>query len=135
MPDLEDELAYRRARLAELARHPDFGGNAALGRALGFQDGAYIGHMIRGLRPITEKLVQKVDDLNHGRFRGWFAPNNQETPGVVVMQDWPLDPFISRDKWESLSPAQRAALAFKAHEALEQIERATPAPSRKQDAA
>lgn len=45
------------------------GGKAALGRALGYKDGAFVGQMLRGDRPITEKTIaallaiQKVSDL------------------------------------------------------------------------
>ena len=45
------------------------GGKAALGRALGYKDGAFVGQMLRGDRPITEKTmaallgIQKVADL------------------------------------------------------------------------
>lgn len=46
-------MQYRRDRLDALAKH--MGGRAALGRALGYKDGAYINHMINGLRPVTEK--------------------------------------------------------------------------------
>jgi hypothetical protein len=33
------------------------GGNAALGRALGYRDGAFVGQMLRGERPVTEKTL------------------------------------------------------------------------------
>jgi hypothetical protein len=45
------------------------GGKAALGRALGYKDGAFVGQMLRGERPITEKTIsallciKKVADL------------------------------------------------------------------------
>ena len=45
------------------------GGKAALGRALGYKDGAFVGQMLRGDRPITEKTIasligiKKVADL------------------------------------------------------------------------
>lgn len=33
------------------------GGKASLGRALGYRDGAFVGQMLRGERPITEKTL------------------------------------------------------------------------------
>ena len=45
------------------------GGKAALGRALGYKDGAFVGQMLRGDRPISEKTIaallgiKKVADL------------------------------------------------------------------------
>lgn len=67
----------RRRRLKEAASR--LGGNAALGRLLGYQDGAYIGQMLRGERPITEDTVLKLE-AKHG-FRGWFSePAGSLTP-------------------------------------------------------
>lgn len=47
------------------------GGRAALGRALGYKDGAYINHMINGLRPITEKTITQCEQLPGAT--GWFS--------------------------------------------------------------
>lgn len=63
-----DEDEWRQKRLSDLAREK--GGNASLGRLLGYNDGAYIGQMISGHRPITEKLIKKVHGM-HG-LGGWF---------------------------------------------------------------
>lgn len=35
---------------------------------------------------------------------------------------WPLDPFISKERWERLSDAQRAAFAWEANKLLAQFE-------------
>jgi hypothetical protein len=71
------EQKWRQRRLTDLAREK--GGNASLGRLLGFNDGAYIGQMISGHRPITEKLIEKV----HGLYglSGWF----DRDPAVTVL--------------------------------------------------
>ncbi len=69
----EEELAWRRGRLQELVDHPDFGAIAALGRALGYQDGAYVRQMVAGERVISEKTIAKIESLKGGRFRGWFT--------------------------------------------------------------
>ncbi len=36
------------------------GGKAALGRLLGYKDGAYVGQMLRGERPVTEKTISQL---------------------------------------------------------------------------
>jgi len=41
-----------------------------LGVALGHKNGAFIGQMISGHRPISEKTVRKVHAIRG--FRGWF---------------------------------------------------------------
>lgn len=65
MKNIDD---YYRERLQALA--DKFGGNALLGRALGYADGAFVGQMLRGDRPITEKTRRKAESL-HG-CAGWF---------------------------------------------------------------
>lgn len=60
---------YRRERLAEAAKKA--GSNTALGKLLGYFDGAYIGQMLRGDRPITEDTVFKLEAKTG--FRGWFT--------------------------------------------------------------
>jgi hypothetical protein len=72
---------WRQKRIADLARLK--GGNASLGRLLGYRDGAYVGQMISGHRAITEKLVEKIHAL-HG-FRTWFLKEPLAT--AVVAQD------------------------------------------------
>jgi phage repressor protein C with HTH and peptisase S24 domain len=47
------------------------GGNATLGRELGYRDGAYVGQMIKGLRPITEKTIERAEALQG--CAGWFS--------------------------------------------------------------
>lgn len=64
-----DQLAeWRISRMKALAAA--HGGKAALGRALGYRDGAFVGHMLSGHRPITEKTMQVIEALP-GRA-GWF---------------------------------------------------------------
>lgn len=71
MPKAPDQR-WRRERLRALAEHVDFAGKAGLGRALGYKDGAFVGQMLNGMRPITEKTVAAVHALRGGKFRGWF---------------------------------------------------------------
>ncbi len=90
---------YRKARLAAAADKA--GGKAALGRLLGYKDGAYIGQMLRGDRPIKEDTVRKLEDKRG--FAGWFSaapsPNISEPPAppasfednrTVDHADWEL---------------------------------------------
>lgn len=86
---LEQLAAYRQSRLSDLLKHPDFGGKkAVLGRALGFKDGAYVRQMIEGERPITEKLVQKIEVIRDGKFAGWFsAQAPQPEPAMPDIRD------------------------------------------------
>lgn len=78
-----------------LLEHPAFGGNkVALGRALGYSSGAYIRQMLDCERPVLESLIARVDDLRHGRFRGWFAKDHapQSAPEPVLSIEELLQP-------------------------------------------
>lgn len=71
---LDDALLdWRRKRLKELRLHPDFGTQAALAKALGLEDGSYIGQMERGKRAITEKTIAEIEQLRGAKYRGWFT--------------------------------------------------------------
>lgn len=61
---MESQKLLRKELLEALARAA--GGNAALGRKLGYKDGALIWQMLNDVRPISEKFIAKV----HG-VRGW----------------------------------------------------------------
>lgn len=67
--DEEAIQKWRQTRMKDLAKK--IGGNAALGRKLGYQDGAFVGQMIGGVRPITEKTVLAAEALSG--CAGWFA--------------------------------------------------------------
>lgn len=72
--NLDETLAWRRRRLSELAEQ--VGGKAALGRHLGYTDGAFVGQMIRGQRPITEKTIAVAERIRGPQgqtFKGWFT--------------------------------------------------------------
>lgn len=60
---------FRQQRLAQLA--DKMGGKASLGRRLNYKDGAFIGQMIRGERPITEKTVAAIEELPGCKH--WFS--------------------------------------------------------------
>jgi len=65
----EELQLKRRGRLEAAAEKA--GGKAQLGRLLGYKDGAYIGQMLRGERPIKEDTVLKLE--SKPGFRGWFT--------------------------------------------------------------
>ncbi len=65
--------AHRRERLTKLA--VEVGGYAALGRMLGYRDGAYVSQMSKGLRNISDAFVSQCEAL-HG-FSGWFHSHDQ----------------------------------------------------------
>ncbi|MBQ0917484.1 helix-turn-helix transcriptional regulator [Hydrogenophaga aromaticivorans] len=67
MDDFSDE--WRRKRMSDLADH--VGGKAALGRLLGYKDGAFVRQMIAGERPITEKTIRSVHEKPG--LAGWFV--------------------------------------------------------------
>lgn len=48
------------------------GGNALLGRRLGFKDGSFVGQMIGGKRAITEKTFRKLQSISE--LKSLFAP-------------------------------------------------------------
>lgn len=59
---------HRRERLKAAAERA--GSNVALARLLGYKDGAFVGQMLRGDRPVTEDTVLKLE-AKPG-FKGWF---------------------------------------------------------------
>lgn len=66
---MENLPQTRKERLDALAKHA--GGNAALGRKLGYKDGALIWQMLNDVRPISEKFIAKVHAVHE--WRDWFS--------------------------------------------------------------
>ena len=58
------------------------GGKAPAGRKLGYKDGAFVGQMLRGERPITEKTVLAVHALSG--YAGWFNEGGGELASLPV---------------------------------------------------
>ena len=75
----DNQIEWRKTRLKALASK--FGGNASLGRVLGYRDGAYIGQMIGGHRPITEKTIVAAEELPG--CDGWFESNKNTQPATI----------------------------------------------------
>lgn len=69
----EEIAAFRVERLRAMLALPPYEGNKAkLGKALGFESGAYIRQMLEGVRPITEKLIDRIERMDN--MKGWFSP-------------------------------------------------------------
>lgn len=81
---------WRQLRMKELS--DKFEGNAPLGRKLGYKDGAFVGQMIKGLRPITEKTVSSVENLPG--CAGWF--NRPDSARHVKAVDLDAHPDLVR---------------------------------------
>lgn len=110
----------RRIERVRALLNSQFAGNKAeLGRAMGWKDGAYVRQLVEGERPITEKLVAKIETMSAGKYRGWFAQAGAAPK--VAPEAWPLDPYISRSAWAALSPEQRGVLAMAAAKALREV--------------
>lgn len=76
------------------------GGDAELGRMLGYKDGAFVGQMLRGDKPITEKTVKKL--MEHRKISDLFAWNasagfgTAENEPVQVPQPAPMGDMTER---------------------------------------
>lgn len=78
-----DERALQTWRMKRLeAMVEREGGKAAAGRKLGYRDGAFVGQMLRGERPITEKTVMAAHALSG--YGGWFDPADTVVPIPVM---------------------------------------------------
>jgi phage repressor protein C with HTH and peptisase S24 domain len=74
-----DERAIQKWRAQRLeAMVEREGGKAPAGRKLGYRDGAFVGQMLRGERPITEKTVLAVHALPG--YSGWFTAPTTVAP-------------------------------------------------------
>lgn len=62
------------------------GSGVALGKLLGYADGGYVGQMISGHRPITEKTIEAVHALPG--FAGWFDEAKEE-PEPIDLETHP----------------------------------------------
>lgn len=98
---------WRRERMRALARKMH--GNAALGRALGWRDGAYVGQMISGDRPITEKVIEKVEALPGAR--GWFSRQEPPRPSSTTYDELTDEERRFIDDWRILTDSERAHYA------------------------
>lgn len=86
--DMRKLSQYRKTRLQAFVDLKFEGNKAALGRALGYRDGAFVGQMLRGERPITEKTVDQINALPGGK--GWFVTASNVSPGPDIRGAVPL---------------------------------------------
>lgn len=114
---------YRLRRFQELLDHEEFGGNKTkLGEALGWARGDLVRQILTQHRPITEKLVARVESIRGGKFAGWFSGATETTtrePGDMSQHSsWPLGSLITPERWASLSESTRAAAIAAAEAAV-----------------
>lgn len=76
----EELQAHRKTRLQELAKQS--GGYAALGRMLGYRDGAYIAQLCKGQRPIKEEFVNECEKLPGNK--GWFHTHGESVEDLFT---------------------------------------------------
>lgn len=88
---IEDVQEFRIARLMEASKKA--GGDTALGRLLGYANGAYIGQLKNKWRPIKEDFVQKLEALPG--YAGWF-----DMPKEINLEDNPDYPTIRRVRFK-----------------------------------
>ena len=101
-----DLQEWRIQRL--IAASDKAGGDAELGRMLGHQSGAQVGHMRYGRRPVTEKTIQKIESARG--YEGWFSttsPSTETVATTTVAQA--LD--VLADTLETLPEAARLEIA------------------------
>jgi hypothetical protein len=118
----ETTAEYRLRRFRDLLAHDDFAGNQAkLGKALGWASGAIVWQILEQRRPVTEKLIDKIESLQAGRYAGWFsdaAPTSKKgVEQVHQHHQWPLGALITPERWAGL-PDQVRAAAVAAAEAV-----------------
>lgn len=109
---------YRRRRLGDLITLKYGGELSVFGRAIGYKDGAFVGQMLRGDRPISEKTVAKVQALPGAL--DWFskptsdgdtAPPSMARTSLRLVKDAPegdtrVEPYLPG--FEQLSIARLA---------------------------
>lgn len=119
----ETPTDYRLRRFAELLACDEFAGNkAALGRALGWKNGALVWQILSQQRPITEKLIERVESIRGGKYAGWFSgatpSTTRESHDVKQEHAWPLGSLITPERWASLSDSTREAVIAAAEAAM-----------------
>lgn len=86
-------MEWRKERLEALAKA--VGGRPALAKLMGHANDSYIGQMIRGGRPITEKTVNLAEDVT-GKF-GWFLVGREDGAGKSNRYAAPAEAASSGD--------------------------------------
>lgn len=100
---------WRIQRLEDLARRE--GGKAALGRKLGYKDGAFVGQMLRGERPVSEKTVHAVHSIPG--YSGWFENEDDSSrPVLIDLEDNPDFPAIRRVRFKLSAGASGFGVSY-----------------------
>jgi hypothetical protein len=74
---MEVELTlWRVKRLQDAIDALDGGNLNAFGRRMGWADGSYVGQILRGTRPITEKFILRLESIP--KMAGWFDQDTFE---------------------------------------------------------
>jgi hypothetical protein len=105
--DERDQWRRKRMRLAKAKA----GSAVALGKLLGYKNGAHVGQMISGHRPITEKTIEAIHALEG--YAGWFVEPAE--------QGWPfksIDPM----RWVDLDQKQRERIESNVTDLIEGFE-------------
>lgn len=83
---LQDDDRIKRLKMAS----ERVGGDAQLGRLMGYRDGAFVGQMLRGSKPITEKTIQKLltirkvaDLFSFNAVTGFQTAENEMIPQPI----------------------------------------------------
>lgn len=80
--DETERQELRRARLA--AAVDKAGSKVGLARLLGYKDGAFVGQMLRGEKPVTEQTIYKLE--SRPGFRNWFGTSAAAQADLVVRE-------------------------------------------------
>lgn len=99
----------RRIALLELAAK-QMGGKAALGRALGYADGAFVGQMLRGDRPVTEKTVAALAEVRglQPLILGFSASAAENIERTDAFGRIPLVSWVRAGEWCEAHAADEA---------------------------
>lgn len=74
--DEAELLLWRIERLQAAVDRLEGGNLTTFGKRMGWADGSYVGQMLRGTRPITEKLIRKIES----ELPGWFEADFRDWP-------------------------------------------------------
>lgn len=105
--DEESLIEWRKRRLEAFAKKA--GGNKSAGQKLGYKDGAFVGQMIKGERPITEKTIAKIHSLSG--FENWF----------LEVSGWPFEE-VDFARWHRLTERQKGRVEKAVNNELDLIE-------------
>jgi phage repressor protein C with HTH and peptisase S24 domain len=83
--DADGTQAHRRARLEALVALKHGGNKTSFAHKLGLRDAAYLRQMLTGLRPISEKQVEKIEDAF--RAKGWFSRLEANQPAAAYLTE------------------------------------------------